>query len=493
MPEGNLCGSGKYGGALNNTWGGRLEFLRHHLWLVLVVVVMALLGAGASSTSSRSEYTGASSLVVEMGYQNAEREAMLATGYVDFFNSDSYQQSVNREVKRLLGTSDDIELAARTAADSPIILITATSGSPDLALSAAAKAAEQLRSAVNVSVPKQPDGSQPPEPPGGLEILQAQVGVTEAAQNRTMNAVLGGLGGLVLGCGLVFLLASLSKRIWAASDVRDKAGITLLSEFPRGRGESAERRRAVESAQLARLVVSRAPGGADGDQARPVLAVLTPTSSPAAGRVAELVAENSAAAGDRSLLVQANLAAHPDTGASAGIAQALGSPERTTRELIVDGPVDGMTVLPPGHTDGRQVRFTRAGARQLLQRASRDVDIAVVESPPILESPDASAICAAADATVLVIERGATIVADAQKAKELVEQAGGKLLGAIVVDRDRLADARDYGTSSKVESRAAPPRIRHEGRGRSLADTAGAPDLVGSLEPSAQSGAATED
>jgi Mrp family chromosome partitioning ATPase len=85
------------------------------------------------------------------------------------------------------------------------------------------------------------------------------------------------------------------------------------------------------------------------------------------------------------------------------------------------------------------------------------VDLVVVVVPSMLDDGAGQAICAAADQTVIVVERGVSRSDDVVAAVRLVEDVSGRLLGAVIVPPrgSRLSRAE-----RRASAAAAAPRKR---------------------------------
>jgi capsular exopolysaccharide synthesis family protein len=85
----------------------------------------------------------------------------------------------------------------------------------------------------------------------------------------------------------------------------------------------------------------------------------------------------------------------------------------------------------------------------ILDQARLDYDIILVDSPPLLQTPEASIIAGLADASVIVGRAGTLTRDDARRARERLTTAQAKTLGVIVSDaRERRAS---YGYGNEDE------------------------------------------
>jgi protein-tyrosine kinase len=68
----------------------------------------------------------------------------------------------------------------------------------------------------------------------------------------------------------------------------------------------------------------------------------------------------------------------------------------------------------------------------VLYEAKQHYDLVILDTPPVNAVTDAQVLASMTDGVVLVLSSGSTEIHQAQKAKELLENANAKLLGAIL-------------------------------------------------------------
>ena len=93
--------------------------------------------------------------------------------------------------------------------------------------------------------------------------------------------------------------------------------------------------------------------------------------------------------------------------------------------------------------------FESADIALVLDQARLSYDVVLIDSPPLLETPEASIIAGLADANLIVGRAGALTRDDARRASERLATAGAETLGVIVSDaRERRAS---YGYGNEDE------------------------------------------
>ncbi|PRO65829.1 CpsD/CapB family tyrosine-protein kinase [Alkalicoccus urumqiensis] len=80
----------------------------------------------------------------------------------------------------------------------------------------------------------------------------------------------------------------------------------------------------------------------------------------------------------------------------------------------------------------------------LLTEARQQYDIIIIDTPPVLAVTDAQVIGNQADGVVLVTSSGTTKQEDAQKAKELLENASANVLGVVLNRKERTQGSYYY-------------------------------------------------
>jgi uncharacterized protein involved in exopolysaccharide biosynthesis len=116
------------------------------LWgLVLLVLILSVTAAVLMAMNTPTTYTARSSMIISSNNRSPDQDAVLVRGYVDYFNNEAYQSALLDEA----GLSGSVTIAAHAAASSPILLIEATTASPDEARLAATAVASEFQEDVN--------------------------------------------------------------------------------------------------------------------------------------------------------------------------------------------------------------------------------------------------------------------------------------------------------------------------------------------------------
>jgi protein-tyrosine kinase len=106
---------------------------------------------------------------------------------------------------------------------------------------------------------------------------------------------------------------------------------------------------------------------------------------------------------------------------------------------------DTLTLLPAGRPDPDPMSgLTSPKMQQLLQEAGATFDWVIVDTPPIGAAPDATLLCAMADAAVLVVRAEQTAVDAVQQAIDAIGR--DRIIGVVLngVDRHTVPSYGDY-------------------------------------------------
>ena len=81
----------------------------------------------------------------------------------------------------------------------------------------------------------------------------------------------------------------------------------------------------------------------------------------------------------------------------------------------------------------------------------------VASGPALLESEHGADLGGACDGSILVIRHDVTLPAEVEQARELLERAGGRIVGAILTDTGDLEEAAVRPAELRARLAVAPP------------------------------------
>jgi hypothetical protein len=444
------------------SFGAHLARIWRRRFLVAAITVLAgLLAFGGAARHSSTQYTSTATLMTLTQNSSPDQTAALATGYVAMFIQPSFQRTLQAK----LGLPADVSLTAQTAAQSPIIFISATGPDEPTARRAAAAAAieflrevnanlatgrkdliDQMRRAVKadtqagaIRVPAEVDMQNRinginADPSNDLQVLQSDAGTTAKSSGAKKTIAVALVGGLVFGCLLAWVIGAASRRLSSPAELMEKARIEPLVVIPPGGGTTAELQRERQLRQLAATVALL-------DVPKPAVVAVAPVERmPGTDDIAESLARYRADHGARTVLVHAD-------GAPAPLDAVEGDIESVAvRWLLASSESGGRMreVFPVGDTQDAHGPLGMEYLGKVVTSLRSRADLVVIRSPAVSESAESYLVCSVADRTLLVAGAGSSadsVVA----ARDQMERVGVSLLGVAFVERPRRRHAKSRG------------------------------------------------
>lgn len=398
-----------------------------------MIVVLCTGVAGVVTLQGGTTYTSRASLIASSSGRSPDQDAVLVQGYVDYFNDASYQDTLRQATK----VPGSVELQARTAAASPIVIIEATSadsstvvddvkdvtlafrddmnrvragGNKDAVASLQAELTTLLTEAgpnpradqlVQISDLQTQIRDTSTNSTNQLQELVIDGGYSTATPPLRRNLAAGFVGGLILGVLAALLISKLSSRVEAEYDLEGVVDLPVLADIPGPKRIGGVDRRALEVKQLANLVIA--------EEGRPlIITVTTPNSSRSGLYVAKAIADYRMELGDKARFIDAG---QDLTAADAVRIASAAAPSGSWRR---GGPENSAI----------------AGA---ADPAESEADVIVVAVPPVNHSAEAQVLCASASTTLLVVDRHVTKIADTVKAVEALNGVNAPVLGLVII------------------------------------------------------------
>jgi capsular exopolysaccharide synthesis family protein len=110
-------------------------------------------------------------------------------------------------------------------------------------------------------------------------------------------------------------------------------------------------------------------------------------------------------------------------------------PDEPLDAFVRQASVENLLVLPSGSSEYSSTATHLLYSEQmadLLQRFKTEFDMVLIDSPPMLQIPDARILGRLSDAVVLVVRAGRTTRDTALAAQQLFAEDGTRLLGAVL-------------------------------------------------------------
>lgn len=454
--------------------------------IVAVTVVGAVLSTTWAFVVGGTKWTATAALTTQSQTRAPEQDAVLALGYVDYFNQNSYQELLTGEA----GIPAGVKLMAKTGATSPILYIEAEGSSEDQVRSAASLATDRFRNDVRDSLVQERDRAaddlqkqidiyveslQRPERTQAevnvildqirslqgrlteiksdntnlLKPLQSQPGVASATPSKVTDIAAGTVGALVLGVLIALLLVVLDRRLRTAGDVRHRLGIGTVAEFDRGMSDTDRARRVENLANSLSLVTSGRPV---------VVVVVSARRSPNVARFAHDLAISGASRRSGTLLVVADLRGEDAEDPRTGLVDVID--RRLSVVAATSIGSDGLSTLRPGRSGGRDPHavFEPDRLGEVVREASTRHGLVVIIAPPVLDASESQVICSTADHVLVVADRGVTRWVDVRDAVALLRDVNVRVTAAVLDDK-LVLDPSERDDEQAEERRSAPTEI----------------------------------
>ncbi len=272
-------------------------------------------------------------------------------------------------------------------------------------------------------------------------IEQAKMPVSPIRPKTTQNTLLAAIVGAMLALGVIFLLEYLNDTLQNPDDVTESLGLATLTAVPAAAATTSELS-AVQgghkgSAEAYRILRTNLQFAAVGG---PLRRVLVTSPSPKEGK--SYTSANLAVAlaqGERQVILvdgdlhrprQHRLLELPN---NVGLTTALVEPETDPLSLLQETKVPGLRVLTSGPLPPNPSEMLgSARMKELLDVLSREADIIVLDTPPVLAVADAAVLASETDGVLLVVDAGSTQREMARRALASLEKVHARLLGVVL-------------------------------------------------------------
>ncbi|KGR76403.1 CpsD/CapB family tyrosine-protein kinase [Ureibacillus manganicus] len=102
-------------------------------------------------------------------------------------------------------------------------------------------------------------------------------------------------------------------------------------------------------------------------------------------------------------------------------------------EAIQQTNVEGLWVLPSGVIPPNPAELLASNQMEfVLEQLKQDFDLIILDAPPILSVTDAQIISHKSDATILVVNSGATGKEEVAKAKDILDKSKANVIGVVM-------------------------------------------------------------
>ncbi len=261
-------------------------------------------------------------------------------------------------------------------------------------------------------------------------------GGTEVSTVSVIGFVLAFLVGLLLSLGVVVALAFLDTKIYLPEQASAVLGPVMLGALPRASAVARKPLILLENPQdpfaqgshyLASLLTVRFPH---------LQSLLVTSGLPREGKstIAANLAMAAAAAGKQVILVDANLhapALHRFFGLKndRGLTTCLQGATETASDLLQDGPLPGLRILPAGQASNIE-KHTPEQFKACLEQLQSLADWVIIDGPQF-NMTDALLAASMVDRTLLVVRSGRENPSQIKAALHQLELVGSHVLGVL--------------------------------------------------------------
>jgi len=260
-----------------------------------------------------------------------------------------------------------------------------------------------------------------------------------------LNLLLGIIAGLGTGIGLAFFIEYIDTSVKTVEDIEKFINSTILGIIPQKVRpllvEGPESRHA-ESYRVLRTNIQFAKPMADGHS----LCLTSGGAGEGKSLTACNLAYTYAQAGQRTLLVDADLRRPTQhkmfkTSNAVGLADYLLG-RKPAGELVMKTAVENLDFIPSGKLpSSAHGVMTVDKVREFLAQVRPGYDMVIFDAPPIMGVSDASILASEVDGVLLVIQHRSYPKAVSGRARTMIDNVGGTLIGVVL---NNINVHRDY-------------------------------------------------
>jgi len=282
-----------------------------------------------------------------------------------------------------------------------------------------------------------------------VEIIdKAEPGLRPVRPNIALNITLGVLVGLLVGVGLAFFIEYLDTSVKTIDDVERALQAPVLGVIPQNVGSLIQEGPESPHAEAYRVLRTNVLFSRKDDTANTLTVVSGGAGegkSTTVFNLATVFAQN----GQRVLLVDSDLR-RPSLHKMLNVSNAVGLTnyllrQNSLEEVIQTTPVPTLDFMPSGKLPSSSLGILNsAQMKEFVQEAKRRYDFVFFDSPPIMGVSDASILASEVDLALLVIQYRKYPQAMTLRAKHMVEEVGGTLLGVVLNNINISQDSYYY-------------------------------------------------
>jgi capsular exopolysaccharide synthesis family protein len=285
--------------------------------------------------------------------------------------------------------------------------------------------------------------TEPKRNPTQLSVIESAHSNNNQIRPRVqLNTLLGGVLGMIIGLGLIFLLDFLDDTYKSLNDFSQSEEVNILGSIRKIKGRKLSDKIVArmhphspitESYRIIRSRIRFKPTD------KPTRSIMVTSSMPEEGKsvTAANLAVVFAQANYRTVIVDADLR-HPalhevfEVNNEVGLGDMLGSPDIRIEDCIQDTSVNNLKILTSGMPllDPSE-RLGSERMKQILDELKSVAEVIIVDSPPVLVYADAIVLSGRVDGVIMVIQAGKSTRAAITQTLFDLQNANANLLGSI--------------------------------------------------------------
>jgi capsular exopolysaccharide synthesis family protein len=305
-------------------------------------------------------------------------------------------------------------------------------------------AQREIRDSLEMLVVKEEIDLQLPRTP--VEVIEmAEEPDLPIAPDMRLNILLSVLLGMGVGIGLAFFMEYLDTSVKTVQDIEDFIGAPILGVIPQKVRPLNNEKGDVSHAEAYRVLKTNLQFSKKWAHGKVLCG-----ASGGAGEGKSLSLFNLsfvfAQLGSRVLLIDADIR-RPTQHKMVGLSNRVGLADvllgrMKPQDVIMPTSMENLFFLPSGRAlAGMHGIVDSPRIRALLDSVKGDYDYVFLDSPPILGVSDAAVLCSEADGTLLVIEHRSYPRDVAARARSMIQNVGGNLVGVVL---NNINIHRDY-------------------------------------------------
>lgn len=310
-------------------------------------------------------------------------------------------------------------------------------------------------------------------PRSSMEIYTRPVVATApSSPNYKLNLIVGAVAGAIFGVVVAFIYNYFDTSVKTLEDAERSLGLPVLGVIPQDAGLLILQGGNSPDAEAYRILRTNIELKKTLFKSK-VYAVVSANAAEGKTTTLSNLAFTYAQAGFSTLMIDADLrrprlARYAELKSDVGLTDYLAG-TRELKDVVFQTGEPNLYLMPSGPipTDPSGLIGSYRMDR-LIAEVSKKFDVVLLDSPPVLGVSDASLLVSKADATLLVLQPRKMPLKALQRARMLIQNAGGQLMGLVMNNVDISGDTQYqyyttyYSYYSGGSGRKEPKAIKHD-------------------------------